>query len=73
MKKPIFDFIDRQIIIDFYKNPPKGNYWNTPIIVTQFEITKAKKVIYKEIEKPFLRINDFIVYWLESFKNRIIN
>jgi hypothetical protein len=73
MKKPIFDFIDRQIIIDFYKNPPKGGYWNTPIIVTQFEITKTKKVICNEIEKPFLKIIDFLNNCLKCFEKKIVN
>lgn len=68
MKKPIFDFIDRQIIIDFYRNPPKDKFWSTPLVVSQYEITKSKKELHKQFEKPFLKIDDFIASIFTALK-----
>jgi len=61
MKNLLFDNIDRQIILDFYKKNPNGNWNNTPFVVTRFEITKSKKEFQKQIEKTVFPILDFIL------------
>jgi hypothetical protein len=60
MRKPIFDFIDRQIILDFNQKYPLGSYWHKPLIVARFEITKSKKEFQKQIDKVFLPCLNFI-------------
>jgi hypothetical protein len=56
----IFDFFDRQIIIDFYKNYPNGSYWKKPLVVSRFEQLKARKELQKELNKFFIPILDFL-------------
>jgi hypothetical protein len=60
MKKPMFDFIDRQIILDYNYKYPIGDYWNKPLIVSQYEITKAKKQFQVQIDKFFFLCLCFI-------------
>ncbi len=50
--KLLFDEIDRKIIINHYKNP---SHWNTPLIVSVFEIKKAKRDLCRDMVK-ILRI-----------------
>ena len=57
----IFDYYDRMIILDYYKNYPNGGYFNKPLIVSQYEKLKAFKEIKKSIDKIFILILDFIV------------
>ena len=52
--KPLFDQIERQIILDYYQNPPKNKWWNAPLFVTQFEAAKAKRDFGKAILKPIV-------------------
>ena len=49
--KPLFDEIDRRIITDFYRHP---SYWHKPIIVTQYEMAKAKKELCKQLKKTYI-------------------
>ena len=49
----VFDYIDRQIIREFYKNP---SYWHKPIIVTRYEFAKAKRNLCREIHKSLIKI-----------------
>lgn len=48
--KLLFDQTDRQIIARFYRNQKQ----NKPLVVTQFEITKAKKDFERAFE-PYLK------------------
>lgn len=65
----IFDFIDRQIIIDFYKNYPNGSYWKKHLIVERFERLKAIKEFKKEVKKE---LGKFINLVLGFIKGKII-
>ncbi len=63
----IFDFIERQIIIDFYKNYPNGSYWKKPVVVQRFEELKARKEFQKELDKIFIPILDFLERKLQYY------
>lgn len=68
MKKPIYDFIDRQIILEYYKKYPLESWNNTPLVVTFFEITKAKKELCEELEKPFIATINYLDNFFRKLK-----
>ena len=58
MKKTLFNEIDREVIRWYYKtSKTKGKFWawwNKPIVVTQYEVAKAKRDFDKAIKETKL-------------------
>lgn len=59
MRKPIFDCIDRNIIITYYRNP---GYWRKNIIVQQYEQVKSKRDIDRIIKELAKRIERSVLW-----------
>lgn len=76
-KRLLFDYYERMVIIDFYKKP-LGGFASTPLVITRFEITRAKREFQKEIDKLAFNLYNFLcgifkIKKMTSFKPKKIN